>query len=175
MEQVDREFRPRAIVFCPYQVESPRFGKVYEGHMRQRNSCDSETCKKTAKPGDLYLFYFGSPEFKIESVAVCRQPPDPKGSVYPEGGKRIKMWFCPMDRLYHFKKPITVGDLEASAVTAKWWATKPYYGRPKEIPEMVAGQLLRTIAKREPEVAPLLNDYIGDFISNDLYIAKKLR
>jgi HNH endonuclease len=157
MKNLDPLAREREVVFCPYEVESNRFGDVYTAHQKQRGSSKSETCKKGAQPGDLYLFYFGHPESKIESFAVCAEPPDPDGKLY-DG---VKMWFCGMRKLYHLRRPVTKAELEDTPVVDQWWATHPYYGRPKTIRPAVADRLLRLIASREPQqVASFVHFYV---------------
>lgn len=151
----------RDIVFSPNLVSSLTFGKVYWTFMRTRGRTENQTCKKTAKPGDLYLFYFGEPECKIAGLAVCSQSPDPKGWKKPKWTNRQRMFFCPMDALYHCNTPVTADDFRANQSLASWWETKPYRGRPKTLPPDVAATLLQLIAKREPKVATLLNGYTG--------------
>lgn len=75
------------------------FGKVYENfmHHRGRKRLTEWTCKKTAKPGDLYFFYFGQPKANIAGLAVCSEPPDPKGCKKRGWSNRQKMFFCSFD------------------------------------------------------------------------------
>jgi hypothetical protein len=164
MPQRDNASESRDVVFGPNLVESPVFHKVYKKFMDRQGQrkMASWTCKKTAKPGDLYLFYFGNPEFKIAGLAVCRQSPDPVGWRKRGWGSHQKMFFCPWDALHHFSAPITAGELQAKPGLDSWWQTKPYRGRPKTIPPEISAVLLQMIAKREPKVGPLLKSYIDE-------------
>lgn len=118
------------------------------------------SCKKTAKPGDLYLFYFGQSIKKVAGLAVCRVPPDPKGEIQSNGRK---MFFCHFERLHHFKEPVTVDELREHPVLDSWWQKGPYHGRPKTIPPKAASTLLRMIATREPKkTASLLDEYVKE-------------
>jgi hypothetical protein len=157
------ETSERDIVFAPNRVDSPTFGKVYQDFMKRRgrSRLESWTCKQTAKPGDLYLFYFGMPVGKVVGLAVCSEPPDPGGWKQSSGKNRQKMFFCAFDRLHHFKSPISVDELQSNGF-GSWWQTRPYHGRPKTIPPSVARSLLTFIAKREPKAGPLLREYIDD-------------
>jgi hypothetical protein len=89
----------RDVVFAPNLEDSPMFGKVYENfmHHRGRKRLTEWTCKKTAKPGDLYFFYFGQPKANIAGLAVCSEPPDPKGCKKRGWSNRQKMFFCSFD------------------------------------------------------------------------------
>jgi hypothetical protein len=154
----------REVVFAPNREDSPTFGKVYQRFMRNRGGKQLThwTCKKTAKPGDLYLFYFGESQAKIAGLAVCSEPPDPAGQKVSRGSNRHKMFFCSFDQLYHLRTPITVDELRSKGLVDSWWRTRPYRGRPKTIPPGVATSLLRMIAIREPKTAALLAEYINE-------------
>jgi len=129
---------------------------------RGKERMESWTCKKTAKPGDLYLFYFGEPECKIAGLAVCRESPDPEGWKRRNWTNRQKMFFCRWDALYHCNAPVTADEVRANRILGLWWATKPFRGRPKAISPAVANSLLQIIVKREPNVAGLLKGYIDE-------------
>jgi hypothetical protein len=146
------------IVFAPNLVHSPHFGNVYQGYMKypRRAQLEDWTCKKTAKPGDLYLIYFGEPERKIVGLAVCKEFPNPEGQM--EGDS--KMFFCDFDQICRLKSPVTADELRSAAWAHSWWKTMPYRGRPKTIPRNVAAPLLKMIAKREPAAAPILTEYL---------------
>jgi hypothetical protein len=151
-----------SIVFAPNLEDSPTFGNVYKNFMshRGRKRLTSWTCKKTAIPGDLYFFYFGQSEAKIAGLAVCSEPPDPKGWKKRGRSNRQKMFFCSFDRLRHFHFPITVDELRENRTVDAWWQTRPYRGRPKTMPREVAATLLKIVAKREPTTSSLLTEYI---------------
>src|SRR4051812_31504301 len=92
-----KESPERDIVFAPNREDSPTFGKVYQSFMkdRGRSRLKDWTCKQTAKPGDLYLFYFGMPVGEVVGLAVCSEPPDPNGWKRRNWNNRQKMFFCP--------------------------------------------------------------------------------
>lgn len=148
------------VVFSPYLVTAPKFGEVYEYFKKQRGRALGETCKKATKPGDLYLFYFGKPQFKIAGLAVCAHAHDPKDSRKRDGASHKKMFFCDFDLLHHCRKPVTADELRTNEFFNSWWKTKPFRGGPKTIRPNVAAALLELIATREPKVANLLRGYI---------------
>lgn len=154
----------RDVVFVPNLVDSPTFGKVHEDFTRRRNrkTLKSWTCKKTAQPGDLYLFYFSQPVAKIAGMAVCSEPPDPKGWKERNWSNRRKMFFCSFEKLHHFDSPVAAEDMQANPMVGSWWKTKPYRGRPKTIPPEAASILLQMIVTREPKTALLLQEYVSE-------------
>lgn len=152
----------RDIVFAPNLVVSPTFGKVYKRFMRRRDQDRRMTCKKTARPGHLYLFYFGQPVAGIAGMAVCSEPPDQKGWKARSWDNRRRMFFCSFDKPHYFTPPVTAEDMQASRIVDSWWRTKPYRGRPKTIPPEVASILLQMIVRREPRTAPLLREYVSE-------------
>lgn len=159
-----RSKESREVVFAPNLKDSPTFGNVYKSFMRDRGKklLKSWTCKKTAKPGDLYLFYFGEPERKIAGLAVCREPPDQDGWKHNKSSRTQKMFFCSFDQLHHFKTPLEVDELRSNSLVNLWWRTRPYHGRPKIIPAGVASELLRLVSDREPRIARFLSEYISE-------------
>jgi hypothetical protein len=144
------------VVFSPNLEESPTFGLVYLDFMKHRIKphLKSWTCKKTARPGDLYLFYFGAPIRGIAGMAVVRDPPDPKG--WKPRGRQKKMFFCSFEQLNHFAEPLTVEQLRTNPVVAAWWDTKPFRGSPKSIPEPVCIKLFKMLNKLNRKVNPLV-------------------
>jgi 5-methylcytosine-specific restriction endonuclease McrA len=150
----------RDIVFSPNLENSPTFGRVFRGFMQARGKrrLKSWTCKKTASPGDLYLFYFGDPEYKLAGFAICDTIPDPDG--WKPRGHRQKMFFSSFDRLCHLKFPLSIDELRSVRSIDSWWETRPYHGRPKTIPPAAATSILKTIIRREPRTASLLGKYI---------------
>lgn len=149
----------RDVVFSPNLVVSPRFDDVYKKFMARRGkrTLESWTCKKTAQPGDLYLFYFAHPVEQILGLAVCSGFPDLEGKLLSEGQR---MFFCPFDRLHHFDSPISAEELRSDLLTDSWWSSKPYRGRPKSIPDAVASALLELITAHEPAATGLLDEFI---------------
>ena len=158
------------IVFLPNRVVSPIFGDVYKKFLSTRNGkhLKSWTCKKTAKPGDLYLFYFGVPVSAIVGMAVCKKEPDPEGWKEKRWGNKSKFFSCSWKELHHFSDPIPVDRISNGAsVLAQWWKTRPFQGRPKTIPDPVAQRLLVEIASREVDARDVLFRYLREDMSRE--------
>lgn len=82
------------------------------------------TGKKTARPGDLCLFWFGAPKHCIAGVGVH------DGTVY---GKT--KWSSPQIgfAVTALSRPLQLDDIHGDSDLRAWWAGNPFWGGPKTI------------------------------------------
>ncbi len=159
-----RKLNPRApeIVFHPHQVEH-KGGNELDAMMAEcrKGSASGWTCKKTALPGDLYVFYFGSPEFSIRALGVV------KGKVEREENrkrfgwtKKPYEWFCDFKPVVRLRRPVTRSEIEADQILTDWWRGLPYKGGRKAVGVPYARRLLGLVVKKNPRWRALLDPYM---------------
>jgi 5-methylcytosine-specific restriction endonuclease McrA len=120
---------------------------------------DDWTCKKTARKGDLYLFWFGSPAMRIAGVGVCKGDVNVQENEGVDWTNAPKLWACSFEPLNGLKRPVTLDHIKEDSVLASWWESQPWRGRSKSIPEKVAPRLLSLIRRLNPRLATLLAKY----------------
>jgi hypothetical protein len=121
------------------------------------DACDRDgevdwTGKKTARFGDLYLFWFSAPKHCIAGVGF------PNGEVFgktrwpsPQIGFAVK----------RLPRPIGIDEIRDDSTLTRWWAGNPYWGGPKTIKQAaVAKRLLDLILEKNPGLADLLTRYL---------------
>jgi len=119
------------------------------------------TCKKTAKSGDLYLFWVGDSVSEITAIGVS----DGRVEEYKNPGTwdwtdSPTGWFCGFKPLVRLKPPIKLDDIKGDPTLASWWEKRPYVGRSKTLlaNPKVARRMLGVVAKQNPKVRILLGD-----------------
>ena len=144
----------RDIVFAPTLVDDP--GKPGNRLVRFQRKCKNRkgkwTCKKTAKRGDFYLFWFGGTTRAVVGLGVVRGPAERENN---------SSWHnCEFKPLVWLASPISLADIHSDTILDKWWKTKPFPGWPKSLlaDKKVARRLLGMIAKRNPKLQFLLGD-----------------
>lgn len=152
------------IVFAPNRGTYPGGNRRHDlESWSPQGSCDSWTCKKTASQGDLYLFYFGDPEYVISVVGVS------DGVVKVKKNRGDWDWtdsptaaYCGFKPLMRLSSPIKVDDIHANGTLLKWWKGRPFQGMPKAIRPEYSTALLKLIVRknpRKPRLSNLLSRY----------------
>src|SRR5882672_68440 len=141
------------VVFAPNRVgeESLRLHAMFSGC--RQGWVEDWTCKKTAKPADLYLFYFGKPTFQIIAAGICSgeiMEFENEGVDWTESDKYWEFQFKPLIKL---TKTVHKDELTGTAPFQKWWQACPFHGRPKSLPPRVRSALLSLVAQRNPVIA----------------------
>lgn len=124
------------------------------------------TCKKSTREGDLYLFYFGQPDFVVTAVGVA------EGGVEEEENKgtfdwtaKERAWFCGFSPLIGLPQPLPRASIESHRTLREWWQARPFRGGPKAIPYEFAVPLLKLIQKTNRQrrrLVSLINQYLGE-------------
>src|SRR5580658_9000765 len=74
------------------------------------------TCKRNAKPGDLYLFWFGGDVAEIVALGI----------VDGECEQEDNGWYeCNFRPLVLLPSPISLDEIHSDELLMKWWKTKP--------------------------------------------------
>lgn len=113
---------------------------------------ESWSCKKTAKCGDVYLFWFGKPKTIVAGVGVSNGDAEPEENVDFDWTDARIVWFCKYNPLFALKEPITIDDIRQDPLLAGWWKGKPYRGGPKRIARQdIARRLTKLILAKNPK------------------------
>lgn len=101
------------------------------------------TCNKRSRVGEIHLFYFAAPVSAVVGFGVVSKNFGPHTGKF-DWKKGSTAYFCRLEPLIRLPKRISAAVL-ASGRLRKWWATKPYRGLPKRIPDRSAKEVLRLI------------------------------
>jgi len=152
------------IVFCPLHTNA---GEEKGGRLSEFQEAVSGgvlegwTCKSTARPGDVYVFYFGAPEHRIVALGICATEPDCEDGPFEWTNAR-RAWFCDFDPVLLLDAALTKEAICADVILADWWRSAPYRGRPKTIPNNVAQRLLELLLESNASAAPLLKHHVRE-------------
>ncbi len=145
----------REVVLHPTRVVAGRRNRLNDllSHCK-RGYVDRWSCLKTASRGNLYVFYFGEPQFMIAAVGIV------DGAATSEEGRfdwtlRRKVWFCRFSPLIRLTHPVERSELKESGRVSTWWRGKPYR-RCQAIPSDPGARLVSLILGRNPQIASLL-------------------
>lgn len=116
------------------------------------------TGKKTAKAGDIYLFWFGAPKMFIGGIGVH------DGTV--EGKTRWPSPQIGFDPIHRLRTPIGIEELRNDPVLKAWWAGNPFWGGPKTVMKqpVIARRLLELIMENNSALAKLLTPYVEGLV-----------
>jgi hypothetical protein len=111
------------------------------------------TAKKSIRPGDLYLFWFGTPMMFVGGVGVH------DGTTYESRRWGTEFGFKPLLKL---SSTIGVEDIRADPTLAGWWAGNPFMGRPKTLLRQPASarRMLELVVERNPTLSHLVTPYL---------------
>jgi hypothetical protein len=112
------------------------------------------TAKKRSQAGEIHLFYFGAPESRVVGIGVVSENLGRKKGKYGWTQRR-SAYFCRFEPLMRLPQRADAAVLGANRLR-EWWATKPYRGSPKTIPDAAANQLLQLIAAHGSKIANLI-------------------
>jgi len=123
------------------------------------------SCQKSAKPNDIYLFYFAAPKLQISAIGVVAGAVDEVENDGVDWATGKKLWLCDFAPAIWLKNPLTAAEIKLQPQLLRWWQGKPYFGKPKNIvsPE-VARLLVEAILRKNPDVARAIPQ-LGDKIS----------
>lgn len=129
----------------------------------KKGAVEGWTCKKTAKPGDVCLFWFCSPVKELAGIGVCASKAEEKVNGYWDWTDAPIVWFCEYKPLICLASPVALSDIESDRVLAKWWLGRPFYGRPKAIHDVnVASRWVELILEKNPKDRGLVR-ILGQF------------
>src|SRR6266568_4391125 len=101
------------VVFSPYHSSREGIAQARIREFRRsarRGRVQFWTCLKGADDGDLYLFYFGKPEFKIVATGVCDSKAKRKDGPFEWSSAKFG-WFCDFRKVVLLKRPIGSDEL----------------------------------------------------------------
>lgn len=111
------------------------------------------SCKKTVKPGDLYIFWFGEEKQEIVAVGISKGD-----DVFDE----TKWRHCTFDPLIACVTPVSKAHFKADPTLREWWESRPYArGANRITPDNAAIGLVSLIRQLDPQLDKLLSEYIG--------------
>jgi hypothetical protein len=129
-------------------------GKVANGY----------TCKKSAKHGDLYLFWFAEPYHGVYELGVCdgnvRTKDESNWPFWPEWPEG---WVCGYDPFLRLENEVRLLDhVQTDPVLSNWWRGLPARGGPKTLLKnpIVARRILELILRLNPDLTALLGPYL---------------
>lgn len=117
------------------------------------------TCKSTAAPGDIYLFWVGMPIQKLLAIGVCASDVEESENDGWDWTDAAKGWFCDYKPLVKLDLPVSGRDIKDDPILSRWWREKPYRGRPKSIDPPASSRLIALIAERNSRAAKLLTKH----------------
>jgi hypothetical protein len=161
------------VVFDPLYF-SPTAAETEEGPPNLRDPCyfweagkvaDGYSCKKTARQGDLYLFWFADPYSGVCGIGVCdgnvRRKDETNWPFWPRWGDG---YVCGYDPFLWLEQPVLLNDITADSILAEWWQGMPARGGAKTMvtdrKPFAARRMVELIRGRNPELAPTLDEYI---------------
>jgi hypothetical protein len=118
----------------------------------KKGRTDSWTCKKTAKCGDVYLFWFGKPKTILAGVGVSTGDVEEATNDGWDWTDAEIGWFCEYDPVIALKEPLTIDDIKQDRLLAGWWQGRPFQGGPKKIVRQdIARRLVELILTKNPK------------------------
>jgi hypothetical protein len=161
------------VVFDPLTF-SPTAAETEDSTPNPRDPCffwemgkvsDGYSCKKTARQGDLYLFWFGDPYCGVCGLGVCdgnvRRKDETNWPFWPEWDDG---YLCGYNPFLWFDEPVRLNDILADPILAEWWQGMPARGGAKtmrtEKKPFAARRMLELIRGRNTKLSPTIDEYI---------------
>ena len=113
------------------------------------------TATSLFSPGDLVLFYFGTPRKSVVAIGLVESKPWEEVGPF-DWSNRKTATFCDYSPVWLLKNLLPLEKLAVDAGVTGWYQSKPYRST-REIPEKFASALLTQIIASNPQLKPKLS------------------